>query len=50
MATIDPTKDIKPIIKTDWTTKPVNAPFYQQPEGELPARYSVSIQTSAETT
>ena len=50
MATIDPTKDIKPILKTDWTAKQANAPFYQQAEGDLPARYSVSVTTDAETT
>lgn len=50
MATIDPTKDIKPILKTDWTKKNINAPFYQQAEGDLPNRYSVSIETSFETT
>ena len=50
MATIDPTKDIKPILKTDWTKKNINAPFYQQAEGDLPNRYSVSIEPSFETT
>ena len=47
---IDTTKDIKPLVKIDWTTQKDSVCFFQSAEGTLPDRYSVAITTTETST
>jgi len=47
---IDTTKDIKPLIKLDWTKQKDSIGFFQKAEGNLPDRYSVTVTTNDTTT
>jgi hypothetical protein len=50
MATIDLKKDIKPLIKVDWTRMDGSQAFFQKAEGDLDDRYSITVVTSETTT
>ena len=43
---IDTTKDIKPLIKLDWTKQKDSIGFFQKAEGDLPDRYSITVTTN----
>ena len=47
---IDTTKDIKPLIKLDWTKQKDSIGFFQKAEGDLPDRYSITVTTNDTTT
>ena len=47
---IDTTKDIKPLVKINWTTQKDSVCFFQSAEGTLPDRYSVTITTTETST
>ena len=53
MATIDKNKDVKPLVRIDWTRSSVDEPFFQETEAKkvlnldttLPNRYSIRVDT-----
>ena len=47
---IDIKKDIKPLIKPDWTRMKGTKAFFQQASGSLAERYSITVITEATTT